>query len=393
MTKYHISVKATFLEFVPLDATSESPLRRCRSCSPHWSPPEIEKGKRGGGASDSTAAETEDVVLNSSEDTEDCKGQPQVLYKKHRSNLYRKINKEISSAYCTQSLLNIIDRSLGDMNAVNLSTSIHRLARAIGSHEWDPEVSRVLDRLLDAIEHQAVSELERGASKFSPRCATIIAWSCATLQAMRGCQGEALQWETHVWVIGNPFATLLNSRPYRLRFGGVGLWKKMQLPLEHVRFLQLFVLFAGVSLAAILGAHDDQLAKFAVLPSLRGDEPSLGCGSTEQAAPWRILVGSMWRISTCSRPLARGLQLIASLFSGWSPLRSPPPPPSSSSFSFLSYLLLGLPAEHLRSPEPVLMREVQELITASTSFFRDCDSLGQVTPTFSRLWAPGIALF
>ncbi|CAK9019568.1 unnamed protein product [Durusdinium trenchii] len=230
MTKYHISVKATFLEFVPLDATSESPLRRCRSCSPHWSPPEIEKGKRGGGASDSTAAETEDVVLNSSEDTEDCKGQPQVLYKKHRSNLYRKINKEISSAYCTQSLLNIIDRSLGDMNAVNLSTSIHRLARAIGSHEWDPEVSRVLDRLLDAIEHQAVSELERGASKFSPRCATIIAWSCATLQAMRGCQGEVFRLRLFSVLMTISLQSLQSCQAYEVTNL---LWAVAQLSKQH----------------------------------------------------------------------------------------------------------------------------------------------------------------
>eukprot|EP00913_Durusdinium_trenchii_P035549 g33267.t1 len=137
------------------------------------------------------------------------------------------------------------------MNAVNLSTSIHRLARAIGSHEWDPEVSRVLDRLLDAIEHQAVSELERGASKFSPRCATIIAWSCATLQVFR---------------------------------------------------LRLFSVLMTISLQSLQSCQAYEVTNL------------------------------LWAVAQLSK----------------------------------------------QSPEPVLMREVQELITASTSFFRDCDSLGQV---------------
>lgn len=68
------------------------------------------------------------------------------------------------------------------MNAVNLSTAMHRIARLgdlRGQKGW-----RTLGALLNAIEKRTWQELENHDGAMPARCATIIAWSCAKLQVL-----------------------------------------------------------------------------------------------------------------------------------------------------------------------------------------------------------------
>ena len=68
------------------------------------------------------------------------------------------------------------------MNAVNLSTAIHRIARLGGPGENE---TSVLEALLTVIEEKTWRQLQNDDGSMPAGCATIVAWSCASLQVPR----------------------------------------------------------------------------------------------------------------------------------------------------------------------------------------------------------------
>lgn len=102
-----------------------------------------------------------------------------------------KLNKELLVAGRDGSpgLFHLIRTQQHRMNAVNLSTSLHRVVRIGGPR--DAGERAVLNGLLNAIEKQshceAIAEAKpetshKRGSSMPAKCATIIAWSCASLQ-------------------------------------------------------------------------------------------------------------------------------------------------------------------------------------------------------------------
>ena len=95
-----------------------------------------------------------------------------------------KLNKQLMEAnHCSKpDIFTLVRTQIQRMNAVNLSTAMHRIARLGGPRDQNHAV--VLDALLNAIEKQTLREIENQDGSMPARCATIIAWSCASLQAL-----------------------------------------------------------------------------------------------------------------------------------------------------------------------------------------------------------------
>jgi hypothetical protein len=94
------------------------------------------------------------------------------------------VNKQLMEAnHCSKhDIFTLVRTQIHRMNAVNLSTAMHRIARLGGPRDQNHAV--VLDSLLNAIEKQTLQEIENQDGSMPARCATIIAWSCASLQAL-----------------------------------------------------------------------------------------------------------------------------------------------------------------------------------------------------------------
>ena len=95
-----------------------------------------------------------------------------------------KLNKQLMQANCCSKpdIFTLVRAQTHRMNAVNLSTALHRIARIGGPR--DQKGWSTLGALLNAIEKRAWQELENHGGTMPARCATIIAWSCAKLQAL-----------------------------------------------------------------------------------------------------------------------------------------------------------------------------------------------------------------
>lgn len=115
-----------------------------------------------------------------------------VCAKKQRKNLRRSttkstrmqvnINKTLKGNACNGTL-NLIRTELHRMNAVNLATSIHRIVRD-RMPQGDDEIE-IFNALLVVMEKRALRELSHHDGSMPANCATIIAWSCASLHVFR----------------------------------------------------------------------------------------------------------------------------------------------------------------------------------------------------------------
>ncbi|CAE7322467.1 para [Symbiodinium natans] len=90
-------------------------------------------------------------------------------------------------------ILGLAEAHLGSMNAINISTALHRLARASTS---DASKKRrrhpVLFRMLDVAEAFAERQLQNRDKSMSANVSTILAWSCASLHLFRSSLFAAL---------------------------------------------------------------------------------------------------------------------------------------------------------------------------------------------------------
>ena len=98
--------------------------------------------------------------------------------------IHIKLNSELvqASRYTNPDIFSLIRAKLHQMNAVNLSTAVHRIAKLGGP--CDQSATLVLNALLNGIEKQTRCELENHDRSMSPMSASIIAWSCASLQVL-----------------------------------------------------------------------------------------------------------------------------------------------------------------------------------------------------------------
>ena len=114
-------------------------------------------------------------------------GKSPVREKKRRSKtalaMQMKLNGELVEAGLDSKpdIFSLIRIQLHRMNAVNLSTAMHRIAKLGGP--CDDNEMMVLNALLNAIEKQTCREIENHDGSMPAKCATIIAWSCASIQA------------------------------------------------------------------------------------------------------------------------------------------------------------------------------------------------------------------
>ena len=92
-------------------------------------------------------------------------------------------NELVQAKLCTKpDIFNLVANQLPGMNAINLSTAMHRVARLGGPRDEDDTL--VLNALLDAIRKQTWREIEANDGSMPAKCATIIAWSSASLQVL-----------------------------------------------------------------------------------------------------------------------------------------------------------------------------------------------------------------
>lgn len=197
--KYEIRLRNSFLEFSSPEPSTPWH-QRSLSCPCLWGAPSISDGA-GGVTSSSDEAEVSpasaSVSTNEPQDSkaigsgceEDApKNLDNVCAHKQVSGPDRsikstrmqvKINKALQGNAC--STLKLIRKELHRMNAVNLATSIHRIVRD-RMPQGDEEIE-IFNALLVVMEKQALRELSHHDGSMPANCATIIAWSCASLQA------------------------------------------------------------------------------------------------------------------------------------------------------------------------------------------------------------------
>ena len=206
MPLYDIKMKNTFLEFKPVDLSNEQCFRKTLSC-PCLS--FIDDAPAKSGAEDRTDSSTllPEVASSVSTDSDvptapakDAKPEGVVgkfqqgillnspMKDKNRSSksalaMQMKLNKQLMQAnYCSKpDIFTLVRTQIHRMNAVNLSTAMHRIARLGGP--LDQNHTPVLEALLNAIQKQTLREIESQDGSMPASCATIIAWSCASLQA------------------------------------------------------------------------------------------------------------------------------------------------------------------------------------------------------------------
>mmetsp|Transcript_45978 Transcript_45978/g.107502 ORF Transcript_45978/g.107502 Transcript_45978/m.107502 type:complete len:491 (-) Transcript_45978:77-1549(-) len=103
----------------------------------------------------------------------------------------KRINKELLDASKENSpfrILEVVLPYLEDLNGVNLSTTVHRVARSCnGSSKLAEQIKRTqaFSRMLDHAEAMVQSEIENVDGSMPVNCASIMAWSCASLKVFR----------------------------------------------------------------------------------------------------------------------------------------------------------------------------------------------------------------
>lgn len=210
---YDIKMKNTFLEFKPVDLSNEQCFRKTLSCpclsflddAPAKSEtedrtdssmllPEVTSsvstdsdvptapGAKPEGVGKFQATLLDRMKLSKARDAHNDS-------KNRRSKAalatQMKLNKQLMEANCCSKpdIFTLVRAQMHRMNAVNLSTALHRIARLGGPRDHNHAV--VLDALLNAIEKQTSREIEHKDGSMPARCATIIAWSCASLQVFQ----------------------------------------------------------------------------------------------------------------------------------------------------------------------------------------------------------------
>lgn len=195
--KYEIRLRNSFLEFSSPEPSTPWH-KRSLSCPCLWGAP----SDRDGGGTSSLEVEVSpasaSVSTNEPQDPEaigsGCEedapksldnvcAQKQVPCPERSTKSTRmqvKINKALQGNAC--STFKVIHKELHRMNAVNLATSIHRIVRDRVPHGDEIEI---FNALLVVMEKQALRELSHHDGSMPANCATIIAWSCASLQVFR----------------------------------------------------------------------------------------------------------------------------------------------------------------------------------------------------------------
>lgn len=111
------------------------------------------------------------------------------------------INQELLAASATEDegcalqVLAVASKYVDQMNGVNLSTAIHRIARACQRFKNSADQVRKAPSfvsLVVAAERMVLQELEHRDSQMPVKCCTIIAWSCASLRVFRNSLFKAL---------------------------------------------------------------------------------------------------------------------------------------------------------------------------------------------------------
>jgi len=111
------------------------------------------------------------------------------------------INQELLAASATEDegcalqVLAVASKYVDQMNGVNLSTAIHRVARACQRFKNSADEVRKAPSfvsLVVAAERMVLQELEHRDSQMPVKCCTIIAWSCASLRVFRNSLFKAL---------------------------------------------------------------------------------------------------------------------------------------------------------------------------------------------------------
>lgn len=106
----------------------------------------------------------------------------------------KRINKDLTTAAKSENedaiseVLRIAALHLHQLNSVNLSTAVHRLARACeGSKALANRVKTdpIFLLMLEVAEHKAQLELHGQADSMPSNCCTIVTWSCAVLRFFR----------------------------------------------------------------------------------------------------------------------------------------------------------------------------------------------------------------
>lgn len=105
----------------------------------------------------------------------------------------RRINKELlkvsktGEAECAFKVLELCETHLYEMNGVNLSTALHRIAKVCQNTPVAEQVKEngVFQFLVDVAENMTEHELQYQDGTMPVSCSTIIAWSCASLRVFR----------------------------------------------------------------------------------------------------------------------------------------------------------------------------------------------------------------
>ncbi|CAE7561612.1 clpP2 [Symbiodinium sp. CCMP2592] len=109
-------------------------------------------------------------------------------------SLQKRINKDLTTAAKSEDedpvseVLRVAAVHLHHLNSVNLSTAVHRLARACeGSKAKANRVKTdpIFLLMLEVAEHKAQLELHGQADSMPSNCCTIVTWSCAVLRFFR----------------------------------------------------------------------------------------------------------------------------------------------------------------------------------------------------------------
>eukprot|EP00435_Cladocopium_sp_Y103_P021259 s1278_g5.t1 len=205
---YDITVKHTFLNFQPVDLSDESEqcFRQTLSC------PCLSflatSGEAGVKTDSSSGSQLPDVASSVSTDNDipPNKGVNRKAVEKLQAQDVSMGNRKLRKALATQMRLNkqlmqasrsswgkkaggkpdiftLVRTQIHQMNAVNLSTAIHRIARLGGPADQNEMV--VLEALLNVIQEKTWRQLQNHDESMPAGCATIVAWSCASLQVFR----------------------------------------------------------------------------------------------------------------------------------------------------------------------------------------------------------------
>ena len=200
---YDIRLKRTFLEFIPLELCSEEGLRKTSSCpcllldapkseaeertDTMESLPEVVAAEVASTVSTHSTLRDRDIAEASSPTELSKASKASDAFAKTRATktyltMHIKLNGELveASRYTNPDIFSLIRVKLHQMNAINLSTAVHRIAKLGGP--CDQNETLVMNALLNGIEKQTRCELENHDRSMSAKSASIIAWSCASLQ-------------------------------------------------------------------------------------------------------------------------------------------------------------------------------------------------------------------